>query len=487
MIKIKFSRFLKLFLALTLALIFFPACDCWTTIDEILPDASEVCDWDGNYIYHLNIRAKTTGTEVEPLVPQVEYEGETYNLDIDENGEIQVINNNKCLYIDNNTVLFLSNPTKKTQNPDEDQSSNRTPLNNKEETEESQPKLMIIKYLIKEKTCEILHVSYKYKASDYSIKKYDGDLGIIIIAKGDAFVFIRYLIGEEFEPLDGENKFETSLVNDTVVLIGKSAIYYGNYSQKEFTFLRKKSADEPIGIITSLNISGQDFIIIANRANCGFTSALFLNLETKKTYTPDMLTGKNGFCFIKDNLILIGEQAQYYYISTWYYHFLENAALYRIIFENDTLQFTKIKKLPYKTVYDYHEYLSDNKIGFTLVNKFYLSTEPNYNDRLADGGDKLYVYNIKNNSFTRVIKFYHENSEEEPTINCGDLTYFMESDRTSSFWIHTTVYYFKSKNNVTGEEFLNYFFSTEGDSNLNEPSLIFENYRDLSNYLILPY
>ena len=87
MIKIKFSRFLKLFLALTLALIFFPACDCWTTIDEILPDASEVCDWDGNYIYHLNIRAKTTGTEVEPLVPQVEYEGETYNLDIDENGE----------------------------------------------------------------------------------------------------------------------------------------------------------------------------------------------------------------------------------------------------------------------------------------------------------------------------------------------------------------------------------------------------------------
>lgn len=473
--KIKASNLFKCIFAVALVLIVLPSCDCTTSVADLTPDPSEYCEWDGNYIYRGNMRAKTTGEDVELLLSSVEINGEIYDIGA-------ITSRSKYRFVDNNTLIFLASVNKRTV---------EQPLSYTDQKEdEKQIKSIIVRYSLKEKTHEILHVSYNYDFDYYSIKKYDPELGIVVVANGWEFVYIHYLEGEEFEPLDGKDTYYTNLIGDYVFLIGKKSVYYGRYFEKEFTYLRENSTNSKYSVIVaSLNISGKEFIFTAE-SNWFFGSGLFLDLETKKTITCDILTGENTFKILTDNLFVVGNLGQYYHNSDHTKSFIENPAIYKFTFENNTLKYYKTTDFPSDTLYKSHDVMSNDKIAFELVKPANLSTTPNYNQSHSSI-EYLYTYKISKNKFNiRLIPPISSSSsttETITTLTCGNLTYYMDSDRTTYLWLNTTVFYFRSKDNTTGEVFLNYFFSEYGDSNLAEPSMIFLEYEGLQYCLILPY
>lgn len=460
--KIKVSNLFKCIFAVALVLIVLPGCDCTTTVEDLTPDPSAYCEWDGNYIYRGNMRAKTTGEDVELLLSSVEINGEIYDIGA-------VTSSSKYRFVDNNTLIFLASVNKRTV---------EQPLSYTDQKEdEKQIKSIIVRYSLKEKTHEILHVSYNYNFDYYSIKKYDPELGIVVVANGGEFVYIHYLEGEEFEPLDGEDTYYTKLIGDYVFLIGKKSVYYGSYFEKEFTYLRENSTNNKYSvIITSLNISGKEFIFTAE-SNWFLGSGLFLELETKKTITCDILTGENTFKILTDNLFVVGNLGKYYHNSNYTKSFIENPAIYKFTFENNSLKYYKTTDFPSDTLYKSHDVMSNDEIDFELVKPANL--------------EYLYTYKISKNKFNRrlipPISSSSSTTETITTLTCGNLTYYMESARTTYIWSNTSVFYFRSKDNTTGEVFLNYFFSEDGDSNLAEPSMIFLEYEGLQYCLILPY
>jgi len=473
--KIKVSNLFKCIFAVALVLIVLPGCDCITTVEDLTPDPSEYCEWDGNYIYRGNMRAKTTGEDVELLLSSVEINGEIYDIGA-------VTSRLKYRFVDNNTLIFLANVNKRTV---------EQPLSYTDQKEdEKQIKSIIVRYSLKEKTHEILHVSYNYNFGYYSIKKYDPELGIVVVATGEEFVYIHYLEGEEFEPLDGKDTYYTKMIGDYVFLIGKKSVYYGCYFEKKFTYLRENSTNSKGNVmVTSLIINGKEFIFTAE-VNRFFGSGLFLDLETKRTVTCDILTGENTFTILTDNLFVVGNLGKYYHNSNYTYSFIENPAIYKFTFENNTLKYYKTTDFPSDTLYESHDVMSNDKIYFKLVKPANLSTTPNYNPSYSSI-EYLYTYKISKNKFNRrlipPISSSSSTTETITTLTCGNLTYYMESDNTTSFLFTTAVFYFRSKDNTTGEVFLNYFFTEDRDSNLAEPSMIFLEYEGLQYCLILPY
>ena len=91
-----------LFLILLLILSLLPACDCVTGLEDLIPALDSYAEWDGNYMYRGNVRVKTTGEDVEFLLPEITYENKTYTI-----GEANTRDNYR-FFGDNTLILFNS-------------------------------------------------------------------------------------------------------------------------------------------------------------------------------------------------------------------------------------------------------------------------------------------------------------------------------------------------------------------------------------------
>ena len=144
------KRFKTIFcIFFSIFMMFAVSCEEPLEIEEYIAQMEEYGEWDGNYMYRGNVKAKTSGEDEELCLPEVIYKDQTYLLDeLNDIGEFY--------YLENDQVLFFANAKLKTDDTTQEQPDNSIESQNYEQ-ENATTLYMLIKYSYKEKSYEIIY------------------------------------------------------------------------------------------------------------------------------------------------------------------------------------------------------------------------------------------------------------------------------------------------------------------------------------------
>ena len=474
-------------LLLSSTIVFSTGCGCdFKGVEDILPSLEEYGEWDGNYMYRGNVRVKTSGEDEQLLVPEITYNGAVYPLS-------ELIDSVSYRFFDDNTIfLFATNlkPKAEDEYPEQSNSSsnsssesssesekltnssseNQTSSTNADQeishsTEDELEISVLIKYLIKEKTHEIIHVFKGDGLRYYSLEKIYDNFAVFCKRPVDlcsSLVEVGILDMNKKSIVDFTANRRIVLLKDCIVLVETDRINYALYSDKEASLLSQTSLfyndDFALSVYDS-TIDGTPLVEIHHGYKQSEKIMYYFNLKTKKIYQPTFLNDEDAIVFVSDDIILKGNielrENEFGNIKEK----IVNCKLYKCSLKNDELEYEYLNSFKSKLTYDSCYAFKNGSLGFT----FFSHTTPiNKTDVY-----KYYVYNKDNNSLESIDKFdrpeinYYNSIEE---ISCGDYLYYYNSDKTDALMSSTSVYMLMSKNTVTGEERLMQAF-VYGDDN----------------------
>ena len=465
-------------LLLSSTIVFSTGCGCdFKDVEDILPSLEEYGEWDGNYMYRGNVRAKTSGEDEQLLIPEITYNGVVYPLS-------ELIDSVSYRFFDDNTIfLFATNlkPKAKDEDPEQSNSSsnssseNQTSSTNADQetshsTEDELEISVLIKYLIKEKTYEIIHVFKGDGLRYYSLAKIYDNFAVFRKRPVDlcsSLVEVGILDMNKKSIVDFTAKEKFVLLNECIVFVEEYGINYALYSDQEVSSLSKISLHNndchSIDYVKAYDstIDGTPLIEIHHGYKQSEKIIYYFNLKTKKIYQPTFLNDEDAIVFVSDDIILKGDielrENEFGNIKEK----IVNCKLYKCSLKNDELEYEYLNSFKSKLTYDSCYTFKNGSLGFT----FYSFTTPiNKTDVY-----KYYVYNKDNNSLESIGKFdrpeinYYNSIEE---ISCGDYLYYYNSDKTDALMFSTSVYMLMSKNTVTGEERLMQAFVYGNDNGL---------------------
>lgn len=465
-------------LLLSSTIVFSTGCGCdFKGVEDILPSLEEYGEWDGNYMYRGNVRAKTSGEDEQLLIPEITYNGVVYPLS-------ELIDSLSYRFFDDNTIfLFATNlkPKAKDEDPEQSNSSsnssseNQTSSTNADQetshsTEDELEISVLIKYLIKEKTHEIIHVFKGDGLRYYSLAKIYDNFAVFRKRPVDlcsSLVEVGILDMNKKTIVDFTAKEKFVLLNECIVFVEEYGINYALYSDQEVSSLSKISLHNndchSIDYVKAYDstIDGTPLIEIHHGYKPSEQIIYYFNLKTKKIYQPTFLNDEDAIVFVSDDIILKGDielrENEFGNIKEK----IVNCKLYKCSLKNDELEYEYLNSFKSKLTYDSCYTFKNGSLGFT----FYSFTTPiNKTDVY-----KYYVYNKDNNSLESIGKFdrpeiNYDNYIEE--LSCGDYLYYYNSERTDALMYGSDVYMLMSKNTVTGEERLMQAFAIPDEKEL---------------------
>ncbi|MBE5764804.1 MAG: hypothetical protein E7339_04275 [Clostridiales bacterium] len=479
-------------------------CGC-KTLDEFLPDMSEYGEWDGNYIYRGNVRAKTTGEDEELCLPEVTYNENIYLLDkLNDQGEFYYLNDNEVLFLartqlktnettneesdslQENQDSINTAPVKKEDYNSTSENSNEISIeigeegsaedssNNKNENHSPHPPNtlpMLIKYFIKEKTYDIIY-AFEDMNLNYDVLSF-ATQDFAIICQSIKYGHNAYVVDlneKSIRVFSGHS--EVIILKDCIVIgdyktyyngfNGEQCIYYVPYS--DFKIRKLLSFDSNT---TNLNLSAENCVIddttlvkLQIRQNFNgkdnFNNIYYLNTQTEKFSHCEVLSKTDHqYSFITDEVFVSGIERKSTTLKQGEISFINTCKLYRLSYKSDELICNLVYTFPEKLTFLFG-YIFENAI---------LGVRFTTGRREFEGFNKCYVYDLANNTVNKMssYKFSYLNS---PTVNetiiCGNWEYFIASIQGDGFY-GQFVYMLKGKNSTTGEERLFQAFAYKYD------------------------
>ncbi len=424
-----FSLILVLFLCS--AVIF--SSGCTLDVEELLPSPEEYGEWDGNYIYRGNVRAKTTGEDEELCVPEIKYEEEIYELTYSPD---QI----DFLYIDDNTILIFA----KRLSP----RINDKNLEGTESKKTNKPQICaLIKYLIKEQTHEIIYVFKDRNAYYADLERVCNNYAVI------SYSLTTYVIDmEEKNIAVFKAKCGIWELNDCIIIANDDHINYAFYGDTESKLLLKNALSSQVSAYDVV-INNTPLIKLGFYQNGKYIDLIFVDIKTQKIYDFP-INHNEDLRFIRNDLILKGE------FRTRFDGFGDSeqtyrCKLYKLTIVNDVIQCDEFFTFRKDLMYESADELENNLLAFRFISPTSIGSWCLYKNYIFDPTTKKLTSVMHWGEITKKFK----NSKIKESF-CRDYVYYFTSERTHTIYYHSTAVRFMSKNVVTGEERLLQCFAT---------------------------